>query len=175
MITFLKNLFNQFSTLNLIGNKELDKIFYTYSKGNPFNISKIIQTKEGNLNIEKWIALWQMLFSLQFKDAFIALTYIGCCLKFKECVIIEDHKIFSQNRHNNYHCCIFGSPKSGKTSLIDCLLGHILKTNVATTNSENTSVFESRIIGKESFNLFITEYPQLEVEAVVANKIEQLI
>ena len=69
----------------------MDRIFATTEKGVPWRV-KLETVYENGVTYEIWLALWQKFFSLNPREAFKYLVYIGYCGRFRDAIYIYKYK-----------------------------------------------------------------------------------
>ena len=86
-IKYLLRLFDSHKQIgtNKLEENGLERIFATTEKGIPWKVKAETQYDNG-ISFEIWIALWQKFFSLNPKEAFKNLVYIGYCARFKDAI-----------------------------------------------------------------------------------------
>ena len=70
----------------------MDRIFATTEKGIPWEV-RLETVYDDGVTFDNWIGLWQKYFSLQTREAFKSLIYIGYCGYLKDAIIIKKYKI----------------------------------------------------------------------------------
>jgi hypothetical protein len=69
----------------------MERIFATTEKGVPWRV-KFETVYENGITYDIWLALWQKFFSLNPKEAFKNLVYIGYCGRFRDAVQLFKYK-----------------------------------------------------------------------------------
>ena len=88
----------------------MEKIFATTEKGVPWRVKQETMYDNG-ITYEIWLALWQKFFSLNPKDAFKNLVYIGYCGTFKDAIQIIKYKprdLLKTSTRKVFNCFIIG-------------------------------------------------------------------
>jgi len=91
---FLERMFESYkSRSGKLEESELERIFATTEMGIPWRVGHETEVEEGGLTLKSWIGLWQKNFSLDPKEAFKSLLYIGYCGKMKDAVTLYRYKL----------------------------------------------------------------------------------
>jgi hypothetical protein len=91
-ITYLKSLFEAYKAdnnrIDLLG---LDRIFATTEKGIPWKV-KLETVYDNGISFDIWVGLWQKYLSINIKEAFKNLVYIGYCGTMKDAITLKRFK-----------------------------------------------------------------------------------
>ena len=95
---YLTDLFKQYSTttdttidnisMPCLDRTAIEEIFSTTRSRTPFNLKRAISLNDNKLTLESWIALWNMIFALDYKSAYRNLLYIGANLSLRDTIVI---------------------------------------------------------------------------------------
>ena len=89
----MKRIFDTFKAdNNRLDIRGMEKIFATTEKGIPWKVHLETQYDNG-VTYDIWIGLWQKLFSLNTKEAFKNLVYIGYCGRMKDAISVKKFKL----------------------------------------------------------------------------------
>lgn len=108
----MRSLFEAFKSKNSgkLEESGLERIFATTERGVPWRVKQETVFENG-IVYEIWLALWQKFFSLNPKEAFKNLVYIGYCAKFKDAITIYKYKIkelLKVSKRKVFNCYVIG-------------------------------------------------------------------
>lgn len=112
-----------------LGKEEISEVFKPSIEGVPWEIEKETKVGEFGITLETWIALWQKIFSQDYKKAFEALVYLGYCDPFEASVCIRKNRmrdLLREVKREVFNCYIVGCKGAGKSTFIEGCLNEIV-------------------------------------------------
>ena len=85
---YVEGVFKQYSREEYLDRAGIEEIFSSVPKGVPFNLVRSVGFSDNKLSLTSWTALWQMLFALDYKNAYRNIVYIGYTGTFKSFIVI---------------------------------------------------------------------------------------
>ncbi|XP_047163018.1 mitochondrial Rho GTPase 2-like [Vigna umbellata] len=156
---------------------EIDKLFCTAPES-PWNDAPYKDSAEmndmGYISLNGFLSQWTLMTLLDPPCSLANLIYIG--YKGNPAAALHVTRKRSLNRkkqtteRNVFQCYVFGSKSSGKSALLDSLLGRPFSNNYIPSTVERFAVNAVELIGGARKTLVLREIPESKVSNVLSNK-----
>ncbi|KAE8720764.1 Mitochondrial Rho GTPase 1 [Hibiscus syriacus] len=175
-IDFLRGIFRLYDSDNdgSLQPSEFDDIFVTAPES-PWTAEPYIdaaeRTAQGNLTLNGFLSEWALMTSLEPALSLANLICIGyggdptSALRITRRRSVDRKK--KQTQKNVFHCFVFGPKKSGKSTLLNSIIGRSFSSNYTPTNDVRYVANVVEQIGK---TLILQEIPEDGVKQLLSNK-----
>ncbi|CAN4091538.1 unnamed protein product [Withania somnifera] len=161
----------------VLRNSELDDLFSTAPESpwgeTPYK-DAVERTPLGGLSLSAFLSEWALMTLLEPDQSLANLTYIGyncgaaSALRLTRRKSVDRKK--QQTDRNVYQCFVFGPKGSGKSSLLNSLLGRPFSENYVMTTDEHYAVNVVDRLGGTKKTLVLREIPEDEVKMILSTK-----
>ncbi|KAL4308804.1 hypothetical protein GQ457_01G053260 [Hibiscus cannabinus] len=178
-IDFLRGIFRLYDSDSdgSLQPSEFDDMFVTAPES-PWTVEPYVdaaeRTPQGNLTLNGFLSEWALMTSLEPALSLANLICIGyggdptSALRVTRRRSVDRKK--KQTEKNVFHCFVFGPKKSGKSSLLNSVIGRSFSSNYTPTNDVCYVANVVEQIGGSQKTLILQEIPEDGVKQLLSNK-----
>ncbi|XP_022634798.1 mitochondrial Rho GTPase 2 [Vigna radiata var. radiata] len=156
---------------------EIDKLFCTAPES-PWNDAPYKDSAEmndmGYISLNGFLSQWTLMTLLDPPCSLANLIYIGYSGNPAAALRVTRRRAVDRKKQaterNVFQCYVFGSKSSGKSALLDSLLGRPFSNNYIPSTVERFAVNAIELIGGARKTLVLREIPESKVSNVLSNK-----
>ncbi|WVZ06785.1 hypothetical protein V8G54_020131 [Vigna mungo] len=156
---------------------EIDKLFCTAPES-PWNDAPYKDSAEmndmGYISLNGFLSQWTLMTLLDPPCSLANLIYIGYSGNPAAALRVTRRRAVDRKKQaterNVFQCYVFGSKSSGKSALLDSLLGRPFSNNYIPSTVERFAVNAVELIGGARKTLVLREIPESKVSNVLSNK-----